>query len=316
VRIDPHDETYPPRLCDLDEPPPVTVSGPLVTNQRVVAIVGSRSARPEAIAFAFSLAYHLARAGVIVVSGGAKGVDRTAHLGAIQGGGATWCVACCGRSHVYPPENADLFSAIESSETSRMIWPFPDATVVDEKTPRKRNGVLVALAECLVVVQATHNSGSQNAATWAIELDRPRFVVPSMPWDKSFAGSITIGASGAQALWSIEWFFKKLGLAPPDIRDPEGAYCGIMPPSAPVRQRRRRKVRYSDGPLFAADPSTWTDDEKLVFSLLSRAPTQQEDILLKSGLKPSSAVTALLTLSLKDVVVEGPDGFFRRRPQL
>jgi len=314
VKLDPFDPAYPPSLCRLDHPPTLTLSGPLDLSRRIVAIVGSRSATANARGFAHAVAYHLAKANVVVVSGGAVGVDAMAHLGAMKAGGTTWCVACTGKGEVFPEKNRKLFERMEESASSRMIWPLPDATPKDDFTPRYRNGVLVALAEAVVVIQASVKSGSRNAATWARHLGRRLFVVPGMPWDKAYEGSTIECARGhADPLWSIEYLFAKLGLPQPDLSDKAGGCGDFVPPSLPVRPVRRPQQTYSEPPLFPVVPGSWTDEEKSVFSKLSIAPIQQDKIIELVGLPTSSTLTALLTLSLKDVVVEGPDGFFRRR---
>jgi len=314
VKLVPLHPDYPRSLCHLHEPPILTLSGPLDTSRRAVAIVGSRKAPPQACAFAHALAYHLARAGIVVVSGGAEGIDSAAHEGALKAG-TTWCVACVGRgAEPYPPSNGALFERIERSSSSRMIWPFSDRTPKDDVTPRKRNGVLVGLAECVVVIQAAAKSGSRNAITWTRELGRRLFLSPGLPWDPNYEGTVTEGAAGdADTLWTIEYLFQELGLPAPDMNDRGAEWSGMMPRPKPLRQRRRTRQTYSDPPLFEVDPRTWTTDEKIVFSHLSMAPLQQDTIVELAGLPTSSTLTALLTLSLKDVVVEGPDGFFRRR---
>jgi DNA processing protein len=173
--------------------------------------------------------------------------------------------------------------------------------------------VLVGLAECVVVIQASLKSGSRNAARKAREFGRPVYVVPGMPGAFQFEGSMAEGAKGAQAFWSIEWFFEKLGLPPPDLDDRGASWRGRMPLRAPPSRRPARAQPYSPPPIFPVDEATWTPEEKAVFSALSKAPTHQDTLVQRTGLPTSSTVTALLTLSLKDVVVEGPDGFFRRR---
>lgn len=314
MKLFPLHPDYPRSLCHLDEPPILTLSGPLEKDRRVVAIVGSRKAGKEACAFAHAIAYHLARAGVIVVSGGAKGIDTVVHEGALSVG-TTWCVACSGRSaEPFPYANRTLFDRIEQSSASRMIWPFPDDTAKDEDTPRYRNGVLVGLAECVIVVQAAVHSGSRNAITWSRRLGRRLFLVPSTPWDPEYEGTMTEGARGsAEPLWSIEYLFDRLSLPKPDLDDRGAAWSGIMPLRRPLRRPRAHRQRYSEAPLFEVDPSMWSPEERAVFSHLSMAPIQQDTIVELAGLPTSSTLTALLTLSLKDVVVEGPDGFFRRR---
>jgi DNA processing protein len=318
VKLAPLDPTYPPRLCHLDEPPTLTVSGPLEhEGRRAIAIVGARDATDAAMGFVHNVAYHLAKAGMVIVSGGAVGVDATAHEAALKAGGTTWCVACCGRGCVFPGTNRDLFERIKTSRSSRMIWPFPDFTPKDKHTPRQRNRVLVGLAEAVIVVQAQIKSGSRNAIACARQLGRKLIISPSHPWDLAYAGSIVeCLRGGVDVLWSIPGLFETLGLPPPDLEDPDAISGGIQAPKLQARPVRTRPQTYSERPLFPVDPGTWTENEKLVFSLLSMAPLQQDAIIGSSGLSTSSTLTALLTLSLKDVVVEGPDGFFRRRISL
>lgn len=314
MKLVPLHPEYPRSLCHLDEPPILTLSGPLEKDRRVIAIVGSRKAPGDARAFVHAMAYHLARAGVIVVSGGAEGVDTMAHEGALKAG-TTWCVACAGRrAEPFPPKNTDLFARIEQSSSSRMIWPFPDDTPKDELTPRFRNKVLVGLAEAVIVVQAGPKSGSLNAISWTRQLGRRLFLSPSTPWDQAYDGTMTAGAVGdAEPLWSLEYLFERLGLPEPDLKDRGAAWEGKMPHSRPIRRPQAKRQTYSDPPLFDVDQSMWSREEKVVFSTLSMAPIQRDTIVELAGLPTSSTLTALLTLSLKDVVVEGPDGFFRRR---
>ncbi|MBX3226898.1 MAG: DNA-processing protein DprA [Labilithrix sp.] len=309
VKLDPRDAAYPPPMLDLDEPPVLTVSGPLEPS-RVVAIVGSRRASGEAKCFAHQLAYHLAAAGIVVVSGGAVGVDWAAHTGAMKRG-ATWCVAPCGRGEVFPPANEDLFAEIESSNTSRMIWPFPDGTPKDTLTPRYRNGVLVSLASAVIVVQAAVGSGSIHAARITRELRRPLYVVPGMPWSWEFHGSKGLIMSGATPLWSVEQLFDELDLPAPDIADPEALLSGRMPLPSPIRTNKRRGGSSRKQVLLPLPAPSLTPEEERVKSILSPAPTQRDRIIEEAGLGTSATLTALLTLSLKDVVVEAPDGFFR-----
>jgi DNA processing protein len=313
VKLSPDDRGYPKRLCELELPPALELSRPLDTRARVVAIVGSREASEQACAFAYGLAYHLAKAGIVIASGGAVGVDTCAHTGAMAAGGSTWAVACTGRGRVYPPKNRALFDAIEASSAGRMIWPFEEGTRKDPDTPRFRNSVLVALSERVVVVQARVQSGSRNAASWAWKLGRALHVVPGTPWDDAFGGTVLEGARGAKTLWSCEQFFHELALPPPDMTDPNARWQGHPFPSA--APRRRPQMRYSFAlPLTPqAPPPLLNETETRVFSAISQAPMHLDAIVEKAAVGTSATVTALLTLSLKNVVVEGPDGFFRRR---
>jgi DNA processing protein len=314
LRLDPEHPDYPRSLYRLDEPPAVSVSGRLPRGRRI-AIVGSREPQKGSAGFAFVLAYHLARAGVIVVSGGAVGIDRAAHEGALHAEGATWLVSPTGRGWVYPASNRPFVARLEASSTSRVLWPFPDGTEMSTFTPRLRNGVLVGLAEAVIVVQASLKSGSRNAARWARHLGVKVFVPPGTPWDPEFYGSLREIRNGATMVPSMAELLSTLGV-PYDAKADEqllGHYRDYSPHWRKEGQERVERQTYSDPPLFPITFEDWTEEEKLVFSKVSMAPTQRDKIIDAAGLGASATITALLTLSLKDVVVEGPDGFFRSR---
>lgn len=299
--------TYPPQLLELPNPPRVlTTSGPL-SARRAVAIVGSRRATPESLAFAHDLAFQLATAGVIVVSGGAVGIDGAAHRGALAAGGTTWVVSPTGKSCLYPPQHRALFDEVASSAESRMIWPFPDEHDQTNDSFLYRNGVLAALAETLVVVQARLQSGSRNAVSWARELGRPVFAMTAAPWMEGFWGSSAeIRLGRARPLCTAAQLLEELGLGAPVPSPQLQLPCQKSP-------RARAAARFPTRPRKAPDPTSLTPDESLVFSKLCDDPRHMDQIVEATGLPVPPAATALLTLALKDVVVEGPNGFFRRR---
>lgn len=298
---------YPKALFALPNPPPVlTTSAPLEPG-RAIAIVGSREAVPEALEFAYDLAYQLASAGIIVVSGGAAGVDGAAHRGAMTAGGATWVVSPTGKDRVYPPEHAGLFAEIARSEQSRMIWPFTDDAAGLKHNFLYRNGVLTAFSEALVVIQARFKSGSRNACSWARDLRRPVWAMTAAPWMAEFCGSSEEIEQGlARPLCSVKQLLEALRLGP-SAPPPQ---LSLLPET---NGRARANVRIPKTPKKAPPREPLLEDEKKVLSALSGRPVHVDRIVERTGLGVPPVATALLTLSLKDVVVEGPDGFFRRR---
>lgn len=307
MRLTPDDPAYPVRLRNLRSRPTVTLSGPLDHRGHAVAIVGSRSPTPEAVAFTRELASKLAAAGVVVVSGGAVGIDTAAHEAALASG-ITWCVAPNGRGHPFPPESAELFETIAASDRSRMIWPFSDGQEKTQETPKQRNEILVALAKVVVVVQAHLKSGSRNAAAHARRLGRPLFVVPAAPWMPAFSGSLyelSHPRGGARPLCHASQLFRFLGLAWPG---PHGEW-----PIPPKQQPSLPNLEPPEPPETTPPAGPLTPEENAVFSALSATAQHTDELVARTGLPTSATITALLTLSLKDVVVEGPDGFFRRR---
>ena len=295
---------YPQILTRLLAPPTFTATGP-IPNVRAVAIVGSRSAFHECATFAHELAFDLAKAGITIVSGGATGVDAAAHRGALAAGGATWVVCPTGRNKVSPAQHRRLFEQIARSPKGRLIWPFDDDEDASTRNYRDRNEILVQLSEAVVVIQAGLRSGSRNACTRAREQGRSLWVVPAPPWGEwahAFAGSNEVLAQEpkAQMLGSRAQLFEALRLIPPEPRK-----ASEGPSSSPDQQKLL--------PLRAATPeTTWSEEEVAMFSVVLPIPQHKEILAEKAALPIGPASTALLTLTLKDVVVEGPDGFFRR----
>jgi DNA processing protein len=210
-------------------------------------------------------------------------------------------VAPNGRGRPFPKENVALFERIAASAKSRMIWPFPDGTAKTSETPKDRNRILVGLASAVVVVQARFTSGSRNAATHARRIGRPVFIVPGAPWMNEFWGSLSdISEGRGHLLAHPSQLFHALNLPWTDGR-------GWKAPSPQV------SLPNFEEPPEAPETESWTDPEKAVFSHLSATLQHADEVVARTGLSTSATLTALLTLSLKDVVVEGPDGFYRRR---
>jgi DNA processing protein len=245
-------------------------------------VVGSRLAHPEASAFASTLAATLTRAGAVVASGGAVGIDASAHRGALDAGGRTWVVAGTGCEHCFPPEHAALFDRVARGPGA-MVWPFAPSSEARPGSFVARNRVLVAMSDAVVVVQAGFPSGALNAAAAARRLARPLWVVPPPPWlGSSFDGSRRLLDQGARPLQSVEALVRGLGLA-----------------SAASSAASKPALR----PLSGA--------ETAVLAATSPVPLHLDEIASRAQ-SPAPAVTAaLLTLALEDVVVEGPPGFFR-----
>jgi DNA processing protein len=295
--LTPLDALYPPRLRHLSRPPEqITVSGALDA-PFVVAIVGTREPTKDASDFAEALAAQVANAGAAVVSGGALGIDSAAHRGALAAGGATWCVAPTGHLHTFPTENAALFAEIGAS-AGAMVWPFPPDAKPSSPHFFARNRILVALSDVVVVVQAGAPSGALNAAAAARKLGRPLWVVPGSPWTRAFAGCLSEIDRGAHVLTSIDGFLGAVGLA------------------AKRKPTRLRPRAWADEPASATDTLPLfapPPEHEALWEAVSTEPRHVDEIAARARVCASTAATALLTLALENVVVEGPGGFYRRR---
>jgi DNA processing protein len=279
------------------------VTGTLNGDARAVAIVGARDCSVDAAAFASELAQALVHAGIVVVSGGAQGIDAAAHRGALEAGGSTWLVSPAPAGRVYPPEHASLFADVVLGGGA-VVTPFAPEEVTYRSIFLSRNRLLVGLSEAVVIVQAEVRSGTRSSARWARKLRRPLFVVAPSPWlGPSFEGSRVELDLGARPITSVDRFLKELGVA-------ERGAPGVIDRGARAVESRA---------LAGAQARALSSDELAVVSALPRGdssraegPAHVDDVVRKTELSAGAVATALLTLALENVVVEGPSGFFRR----
>jgi len=169
---------FPRRLRGLSiAPPRLDVRGILPESDVVVAMVGSRAADREQLDTAHALAVELARAGALIVSGGAIGIDAAAHRGALAGGGQTVAVLGCGIDVVYPARHRRLFDEIVA-RGGALVTPFAPGTPPRPGHFVRRNAILAGLADAVVVVAASSSSGSLHTARSASALGRVLGAVP------------------------------------------------------------------------------------------------------------------------------------------
>jgi DNA processing protein len=190
---------YPWRLRHVASPPPLLFARGDVSlmGRPAVAVVGTRAPSSAGVAFATRLGRAIASQGVIVVSGLARGIDSAAHRGALEAsrGGGTVAVLGTGVDVAYPPENAGLADRIaaegcvvseQACGTEAHAFVFP-----------RRNRIISALGEGVVVVEGGLKSGALITARWALEQGRDVGAVPGFPGDFRSAGPNHLLKSGA-----------------------------------------------------------------------------------------------------------------------
>jgi DNA processing protein len=181
VVLDPHAADYPRRLDVLGlRRPRLHAVGTLGEPARSVAIVGARAATAADAATAHALALHAARAGVSVISGGALGIDAAAHAGALAGGGHTVVVLGTGLDVIYPDRHADLFAAITAAGGA-LVTAYPAGTPPRAGNFVRRNQLIAALADLVVVVSAQVRSGALHTARAALRFGRRLAATPGSP---------------------------------------------------------------------------------------------------------------------------------------
>jgi len=275
-----NDAQYPHRLRQIHDPPPfLFVKGEITAGDGVaVAVVGSRSASAYGRQMARRIATGLARCGVTVISGLARGIDAEAHRAALRANGRTIAVLGCGIDVVYPSEHKRLQADIARNGvvfSEFMMGVGPEA----EHFP-VRNRVISGLTLATVVVEATRKSGSLITARCALEQGREVFAVPGPVGDRS-RGTHWLLREGAA-----------LAECAGDI------VAEIAPQVRPVRQTP------------PAPPLG--EDESRVLACLDRSRIHVDEIVLKAGIPAAKVLEALLSLELSGIVRQEPGKFFRR----
>ncbi len=205
------DEAYPPALKEIDDPPGILfVSGELRPDDRMaVAIVGTRHATHYGLRQAERLAMGLARAGMTVVSGLARGIDAAAHRGALAGGGRTLAVLGSGVLNIYPPEHDVL--AGEVLDRGALISESPPLASPRTGCFPQRNRIISGLSLGVVVVEAGIRSGALITARLAMEQNREVFAVPGRVDDRTAQGCHRLLRDGAALVESVDDILEHLG---------------------------------------------------------------------------------------------------------
>ncbi|GAB5602771.1 DNA-processing protein DprA [Thermus sp. FJN-A] len=201
------EEGFPEGLRRLPQPPThLYLKGELPEEGRAVALVGTRRAAPWALAFARRLARELSEAGLWVVSGLARGIDREAHLGALEGGGRTLGVLGSALDRLYPPEHRAL------AERMDLLSEFPFGTEPKPEFFPRRNRLIAGLSRAVVVVEAPLESGALITARHALELGKEVLAVPGRPSDENSKGANRLIQDGAYPVLSADDVLSYLGL--------------------------------------------------------------------------------------------------------
>ena len=191
---------YPDGLAAIDDPPPlISVLGHRhLLNRRAVAVIGARNASTNGRRLTQQLARDLAEAGLVVVSGLARGIDTAAHEGALAGG--TVAVVAGGVDVVYPEENEALYRRIAAE--GAVIAECAVGTQPQARHFPRRNRLISGLSLGVVVVEAALKSGSLITARMAADQGRDVFAVPGSPLDPRCHGTNNLIREGATLIQS------------------------------------------------------------------------------------------------------------------
>lgn len=206
------DDEYPRRLKELEQPPPVLfLKGELVPEDEwAVAVVGTRRVTAYGRQVAEEVASSLARNGITVVSGLARGVDSISHRAALDAGGRTIAVLGSGLDRIYPPENRKLAERIVKQ--GALISDYPPGTPPEASNFPPRNRLISGLSLAVTVVEAGRTSGALITASFAADQGREVFAVPGNITAPGSKGTNRLIYDGAQPLLSTEQILEDLQL--------------------------------------------------------------------------------------------------------
>ena len=340
----PGDPRFPKQLLTIRPRPKVLFAcGDLgVLDQPIVAIVGSRRPTRYGIKVAYEAAREAARAGLVVASGLARGLDARAHRGALDGGGKTIAVLGCGFGVPYPRENVDLLETIprnglllsELAPGSRPTrWSFP-----------ARNRIIVGLTRCLLVVEGRAKGGTSNTVRWMQEHNGTVLAVPGRIDEPVAEGPNRLIQDGAWPYLSPQDLLDQFELtwdggAQPRVatsttesgagesRSPAGprrAPCERSEPSD-----RRGAAGVAGEPAWSVDSAAGAADyealesdvlealsglaqaEATVYDLVTPDPVHVDRIAERAGLAHGTLLAALSSLEIKGLVTQLPGKQFR-----
>jgi DNA processing protein len=206
------DARYPTHLAAIADPPPMLwVRGqPLTLTRPGIALVGSRAATPYALAMARRLSLDLVAAGLVVVSGLARGVDSSAHAAAVSANGHTVGVLGCGADRIYPAEHRDL--ACDMERAGAIVSEFPPGVPPLPHHFPLRNRIISGLSLAVVVVEAPEKSGALITASAAADQGRDVMVVPGPVAGGRNRGGHLLIRDGAKVVETADDILQELNL--------------------------------------------------------------------------------------------------------
>lgn len=279
---------YPTPLAQICDPPGVLYcQGTFeARDELALAIVGSRRCTLYGRQQAEKLAGALARAGITIVSGLARGIDASAHQGAMAAGGRTIAVLGTGLANIYPPEHIELSRQVARqgaliAETNLDQAPLPGLFP-------QRNRIISGLSIGVIVVEATRNSGALHTVRHAMEQGREVFAVPGRIDSLASEGCHDILRDGATLVRHVDDILQALG-----------------PLVAPIQSEPGKTVR-------SARELTLDPQEREVLQLVTVDPIHVDEILRGASIETSRVLATLTVLEMRRLVRRLPGGHYCR----
>ncbi len=294
------DSDYPPLLREIHDPPPfLFVYGSYTTQDHLaVGIVGSRRATPYGKGIAEKMARELTERDVTIVSGGASGIDTSAHRGALAGGGRTVAVLGCGVDVCYPKENAALFKQIV--ENGALLSEFALGSEPEFWRFPQRNRIVSGMSLGLLIVEAPKSSGALITARLAGEHGRTLMVIPGNIDRPMSVGSNELLREGAIPILSTADILYALQLVP-----------------VPSKKAQQFQLGLEEAPSASLPPPNLSDlspQTAQILQRLSSTPKHLDNLAQECGIDSSQAGVELTLMELSGLVSRLPGNSWIRVP--
>ncbi len=266
-----HSPEYPRLLRDIADPPPVLyVKGEIDSGDDLsVAVVGTRRATAYGKQAAKHLAGDLARSGLTVVSGLARGIDGVAHQAALDAGGRTLAVMGSGLDVVYPPEHRALLGRV--LESGAALSECPLGAKPDARNFPRRNRLLSGLSRATLVIEAPEDSGVMSTVKSALEQNREVLCVPGSIYSPNSGAPNRLIKEGAKLVMSAEDVLEELNIR------------AVAPPE----------------PLPGLSPAPDSEEEARLLEALAHEPRHIDELSRAAGVPIVQATSALALMEMK-----------------
>lgn len=303
------DAAYPQALLEIADPPAVLYlkGNPALLARPALAMVGSRTPTAQGEANAKAFADSLARAGLLIVSGLAQGIDAAAHRGALAAeDSSTVAIIGTGIDRIYPAGNAAL--AREIAAKGAILSEFPLGTPPARWNFPRRNRLIAGLSLGVLVVEATLESGSLITARLAASAGREVFAIPGSIHSPQARGCHRLIREGAKLVETAEDVFEEL-------RGNLGGHLPASPAATPRRMKSRPRAPAAPAASPFQPPAALmrlAPEAVHVLETLGSDPQDIDTLALATGLPVEALHAQLLTLELEGLAARQPGGGFLR----
>jgi DNA processing protein len=292
------DELYPVLLKEIHNPPIVLYVIGDLPQSRMISLVGTRNSDSKSEEITDKISIRAASAGYTIVSGMALGIDRSAHIGALNANGSTVAVLPGGVDVIYPFKNSDLYKMISCSGNCAIISEYPPGIGTGQKwTFAKRNRIISGLSEAVIVIQAPLKSGAMITAKYAIEQNRDLYVCPGNAFDEKYSGCNELIRQGAAIFSDMSDLFGE---------DEENMYGEFNPPvKREIRMPEKQLIFNVENDKTPVVPEFKTPVEIRINEELNKGVIDIDDFIRRNNFSADEVNRGIITLEI--------EGFISRR---